>query len=100
MLALRENGIKNVLVSFGLNISSAIIYSLISLNPKKIIVAFNNDGLFTGAGNRAAETARQTLINYFDSSQVRIALPTGGKDFGDLHLKDKNKIIEWNNSIK
>lgn len=100
MLALRENGIKNVLVSFGLNISSAIIYSLISLNPKKIIIAFNNDGLFTGAGNRAAETARQTLTNYFDSSQVKIALPNGGKDFGDLHLKDKNQIIEWHNSIK
>ena len=46
MLALRENKINNSIVSFGLNISPSIIYFLISLNPKKIVVAFNNDGLF------------------------------------------------------
>lgn len=100
MLALRENKINNSIVSFGLNISPSIIYFLISLNPKKIVVAFNNDGLFTGAGNRAAETAKKTLTNYFDLSQISIKLPTEAKDFGELHLKDKNKVAEWYNSIK
>ena len=100
MLALRENKISNCLVSFGLNISPSLICFLISLNPKKIIIAFNNDGLFTGAGNRAAETAKKTLTNYFDLSQIKICLPNEAKDFGELHLKANNKIAEWYNTIK
>lgn len=100
MLALRENGIKNCIVSFGLNISAAMICFLISLNPKKLIIAFNNDGLFTGAGNKAAETAKKTLTNYFDLPQIKICLPSGAKDFGELNLKNKKEVIEWYNLIK
>lgn len=100
MLALRENKINNAIVSFGLNISPSIIYFLISLNPDRIVIAFNNDGLFTGAGNKAAETARKTLTNYFDLSQIKVCLPKEAKDFGELHLKDKTKVTEWHKSIK
>lgn len=99
MLALRENGILNVVVCFGLNISCKIIYSLISLNPEKIIIAFNNDGSSSGAGNLAATSAKNKLLNYFDQNQIHIILPDGGKDFGDLNLKDKQKILEWKKLI-
>ena len=95
MLALRENGISNSVVTFGLNISAKIIYSLIALNPYKIIVAFNNDSDNNGAGNEAAVVAKNKLLNYFDKSQVSINLPLGAKDFGDLNLFDKSKILEW-----
>jgi hypothetical protein len=95
MLALRENGISNSIVTFGLNISAKIIYSLIALNPDKIIVAFNNDSDNNGAGNEAAVVAKNKLLNYFDKSQVSINLPLGAKDFGDLNLFDKSKILEW-----
>ena len=51
MLALRENGINNSIVTFGLNISAKIIYILIALNPDKIVIAFNNDSDNNVAGN-------------------------------------------------
>jgi len=95
MLALRENGINNSIVTFGLNVSAKIIYSLIALNPDKIVIAFNNDSGNNGAGNEAAISAKNKLLNYFDRSQISINLPVGAKDFGDLNLSDKNKIQEW-----
>ena len=99
MLALRENGINNCIVTFGLNLSAKIIYSLIALNPKKIVVAFNNDSHSNGAGNEAAEVVKNKLLNYFDFSQISVNLPVGGKDFGDLNLLDKSKIFEWHKAI-
>ena len=100
MLALRENGINNSIVSFGLNLSPKIIYSLIGYNPKKIIIAFNDDSFDNAAGNIAAESAKQRLLNYFDSNQIEIKLPFGAKDFGEMHLKDRSLIGNWYNSIQ
>lgn len=99
MLALRENGINNSIVTFGLNISAKIIYSLIALNPDKIVIAFNNDSDNNGAGNEAAISAKNKLLNYFDRNQISINLPVGAKDFGDLNLFDKSKIQEWYKTI-
>lgn len=100
MLALRENGILNTMVSFGLNLSPKIVYSLIGYNPKKIIIAFNDDSFNNAAGNLAAEAAQQKLLNYFDYSQIQIKLPFGAKDFGEMHLKDRSLISDWYNSIQ
>jgi DNA primase len=99
MLALRENGIKNCIVTFGLNLSVKIIYSLIAINPKRIIVAFNNDSQANNAGNEAAEAVKNKLLNYFDTNQISINLPVGGKDFGDLNLLDKAKILQWHKTL-
>lgn len=95
MLALRENGIRNSIVTFGLNVSSKIIYSLIALNPEKIIIAFNNDSNNNNAGNKAAVAAKDKLLNYFDYSQILIRLPVDDNDFGDLNQTNKLKISEW-----
>jgi len=100
MLALRENGINNCIVSFGLNISPKIICCLIGYNPKKIIIAFNDDSSRNAAGNLAAESAELRLLNYFDRDQIQVKLPLGAKDFGEMHLKDSQLISNWYNSIQ
>jgi len=100
MLALRENGINNCIVSFGLNLSSKIIYSLIGYNPNKITIAFNDDSFKNAAGNLAAESVERRLLNYFDRNQIQIKLPFGAKDFGEMHLKDSQLITNWYNSIQ
>lgn len=99
MLALMENGISNVLVTFGLHISNKMLYTLIALNPKKISIAFNNDGSDDGAGNSAAEIARNKLLSYFDLSQVSINLPSTAKDFGEMHLKNQALVQQWYKGI-
>jgi DNA primase len=99
MLALRENGITNTIVTFGLSVSSKIICSLIALNPQKITIAFNNDSLNNSAGNEAAALSRSKLLNYFDPNQININLPQEAKDFGDLHLLGENKVKEWFRTI-
>lgn len=91
MLALWGNGIKNVMVVFGLNVSPAIINTLISLDPNKITIAFNNDLDHNGAGNIASEKALKKLRNYFDQDQLHIKLPKAG-DFGEM---DSKEIGEW-----
>ena len=91
MLALWDAGIKNSIVTFGLNISTAIINTLISLDPDKIIIAFNNDSSYNKAGNIAAEKAFNKLRKYFDPLQVCINLPDNG-DFGDMNKTD---IDSW-----
>jgi hypothetical protein len=95
LLALRQNNINNALVTFGLNLSSRLVYFLLSLNPNYIIIAFNNDGSDKGAGNVAAENVKNKLANYFDIQQIKIKLPQGQKDFGEMHLKDPKLISQW-----
>lgn len=95
LLALMENGIKNVLVTFGLNLSNRLLYFLLACNPKTIIIAFNNDGFENGAGNVASENVKNKLTNYFDIDQIKIKLPNSEKDFGDMHLKNSQLILDW-----
>lgn len=90
MLALKEAGISNTLVTFGLDVSSAVIKALLKVDASKIVIAFNNDGI-RGAGNRAAAKASDSLSNYFDSTQVEIKLPQK-KDFGEM---SRAEIGEW-----
>lgn len=99
MLALMENGIDNVLVTFGLFISNKIIYTLIALNPDKVVIAFNNDGSELGAGNAASQEAKSRLSSYFDPNQIVIKLPNDYKDFGDMHLENPTAILDWHKSI-
>ena len=41
-MALYENGYKNNLVTFGLDVSQKLMTTLITLNPEKIIISTNN----------------------------------------------------------
>jgi hypothetical protein len=95
MLALWESGVKNVIVTFGLDVSVAVINYLLKIDIDKIYVSFNNDEENNSAGNVAAEKAKKKLLKYFDAPQVEIALPTKG-DFGEMR---PDEINTWKRNI-
>ena len=95
MLALWECGIKNTIVTFGLDVSAAILNKLLRLDPKDVIVSFNNDSESNHAGNLAAAKAKKKLLRYFDEDQVKIALPIEN-DFGEMSTA---QISEWYTSL-
>lgn len=86
-------GINNVISLFGVNISSATISYLIQLNPKKIIIATNNEE--SCIGNKAAEKIKNILSKFFDEDKILIHLPYK-KDFLEMLEKDR---AEWYNKI-
>jgi DNA primase len=94
-LKLRECGISNVLVSFGVSLSPKIIQHLLKLDVGKIIISLNNDEDGGFVGNQASEEYKRELLNYFDSNQIEIALPTA-KDFGDMSCQE---IFSWKKSL-
>lgn len=83
MLALWENNLCNVLVTFGLDISSRSIEYMLKNDLQRIIIAFNNDEGNDLVGNKAAEDAATKLSNFFDRDQILIAIPEQ-KDFGEM----------------
>jgi hypothetical protein len=91
MLSLWQAGIKNTLVTFGLNISPKIISFIIKINPNKIYISFNNDSGDSYAGNKAAKKVFAKLTNFFDSEDVEIKLPPKN-DFGEM---TKEEILKW-----
>lgn len=95
MLALWDAGIKNVVVSFGLDISVTLINLFLRFDLNKIHISFNNDVEKNRAGNEAAEKARKKLQKYFDTHQVSVSLPTR-KDFGEM---TREEIHQWKKSL-
>ena len=84
MLALFEKGVKNVLVSFGLDISPNLISSLMGLNPSRIILSFNNDSTKeVNSGLIASIKNFLKLLSYFNQEKISICLPLKN-DFGDM----------------
>lgn len=93
-LSLRDNGFTNVLVSFGLDISSKLLCSILSFGFKTIYISFNND--FDKAHNRGMDAAVKNylkLLNYFDKDNIKICLPDKN-DFGDMNDLDFKKWSE------
>ena len=96
-LNLWQSGIRNFIISFGLNSLEHICYTLVKLDPSKIIISFNNDrtnNKSTGAGNIAAINFKKTLETFFSKEQIVIKLPKFN-DFGEM---TKEQIIQWKNS--
>ena len=91
MLALWEHGIKNTLVTFGLDINIAILNKLLRLDPNSVTVSFNNDSESNHAGNLAAQKAKKKLLKYFDEEQIKVSLPSQN-DFGEMTAA---QISEW-----
>ncbi len=91
-LNLYQNGIKNILVSFGITISAEIIGLLLKLDIKKIYIAFDNDTKNNFVGNRAATKEKEKLLKYFDPEQVVIALPEGVNDFSEM---SEDLVKKW-----
>lgn len=99
-LALTENKMPNHLVTFGLGLSSKQICQLVALNPKKIIIASNNDHSKPhNAGLEAAIKNFIKLMDFFDVSKLSIKLPPMN-DLCDLHVADDfnlwvNKTVDF-----
>lgn len=92
MLALWDAGVKNAIVTFGLDISIPLLNLLIKLDPNKIYLSFNNDSNNNLAGNNAALKAHKKLAKYFSLTQIEVRLPSK-KDFGEM---TKEEILTWN----
>ena len=63
MLSLFNSGYKNVLVTFGTEISFTTINTLIRCNPEQICIAFDNDENMAGIGG--ANRTQSKLKKYF-----------------------------------
>ena len=99
LLNLHENGIKNALATFGLDISPSLICSLVGLAPKKIILSLNNDQ--DQADNRGLNSSIKNylkLISHFDSEVIRICLPVKN-DFGDMLDSDFKEWEDKRNNV-
>ena len=94
-LSLYSAGIKNVIVSFGLDISTSIINFLLKLDVTTIRICFNNDSENKFAGNNAAEKGYEKLTKFFDRNQIVINLPSK-KDFGEMNDEE---ITKWKKEI-
>lgn len=91
-LSLWEAGIKNTIVTFGLDINISILNLLLKIAPEKIFISFNNDTLKNNAGNIAAEKIYRKLLRYFDKKQLQIKLPYK-KDFGEMSKEEIKLFI-------
>ena len=92
MLALWQAGIKNTIVTFGLDISLEILNQLLRMDVDLITISFNNDENNNNRGNEAAYKGRKKLCKYFDPNQIEIKLPIGYNDFGEMS-SDEIKTI-------
>ena len=92
-----ENGISNVLVSFGLDISSKLLCSLIHFDFKQVVLSFNNDSnKEDNRGMNACVKNYLKLLNYYDPKQIKICLPVQN-DFGDMN---ENDFMRWKEKLK
>lgn len=96
MLALWEAGIKNTLVTFGLDISNNIIAFLLRIDVQKIFIAFNNDEGNNLVGNKAAHEGKLYLTHHFDPEQIIVTIPNQ-KDFGEMN---EEQINIWKNKFQ
>jgi hypothetical protein len=104
LLNLNEQGYKNVLVTFGLDISTKLICATLSLNVDRLIISLNNDK--NSQRNRGLEASIKNylkLLNYYNPEKICICLPIQ-KDFGDMTEKDfevwKNKLSSIDTSTQ
>ncbi|NDG52236.1 MAG: hypothetical protein EBY39_04300 [Flavobacteriia bacterium] len=95
-LNLMNNGFNNVLVSFGLDISSKLLCSILKLGFGKVFISFNNDeGKQDNRGMEAAIKNYLKLLNYFDKENIKICLPVKN-DFGDM---DESDFKTWEEKL-
>jgi len=84
-LALSENGFYNHIVTFGLDLSSFQIASILSLMPEKIVISMNNDADGEkNIGKIASIKHYIRLMDYFDMRKLYIKLPETN-DLSEMH---------------
>ena len=101
VLSLYQNNIKNVLCSFGTQISPSLMSYIVRVNPKRIFLSLNNDsGKDLNPGLTGAIKSFFNLTSIVDYNKIKIVLPTKN-DFVAMNRGDyeewvskKNKSIE------
>jgi len=93
MLNLWQNGVKNVLVTFGTSLSLSILNYCLKIDVQKIYISLNDDSKNNSAGNIGANKTKARLKRYFDEKQLIIKFPLK-KDFGEMSSQE---IQEWIN---
>lgn len=100
ILACAAGGLKQTFAPIGISSFSKITSLCIEFDPKRIIIAFNNDQR-TQAGNKAALNLQKCLLNFFNKDKIQVAWPTKYGDFGEASEKgDLDYIKEWYSEIK
>ncbi len=95
-MALWDAGIRNFLILLGLKLSSKNISSILALQPKRIVVALNNDENKKNAGNNAAYKIQLLLEQFWSKKNIKILFPLKN-DFG---VMNKLEIKMWENKKK
>lgn len=87
-----DNGIKNIGVTFGLDISKALLGYLLSLDADRIVLSTNNDNNKEGLNSGFCSAIKNYLIlsQFFSTDKLFICLPTKN-DFGDMKPPDFSK---------
>lgn len=99
-LALSAAGIKFCVAPIGIASFEKLTSLCIEFDPKRIIIAFNNDQK-SQAGNKAALNLQKCLLNFFNKDKIKVAWPTKYNDMGDAALNgDLDYIKEWYSEIK
>lgn len=93
-LSLIEVGIKNVIVLFGVDISSKIVCFLLKNDLNNIKIILNNDYENNFVGNKAALDIKKELLSHFDESQVEIITPPEN-DLNDMLIKDREVFKKY-----
>tara|TARA_Y100001937_G_scaffold122441_1_gene183198 strand:- start:1825 stop:2715 length:891 start_codon:yes stop_codon:yes gene_type:complete len=95
-MALYDQGIKNVLVIFGLSVNNNIVNYLNSKSIRHIYISTNNDKASEqNRGFIAALKSFLKLSKYFDLDMLTVKFPPKGyNDFGDAHL-DGYDLNSW-----
>jgi hypothetical protein len=90
LLRLNQFGYNNVLVTFGLDVSTKLTCAMVSLGISRIVLSLNNDE--KSERNRGLEASIKNylkLLNFFDRDKLAICLPSK-KDFGEMNDEDFN----------
>lgn len=91
-----ENKIRNIGVTFGLDVSKALLSYLISCDLDKITLSMNNDDCPSYSENHGLIAALKNyliLSQFFSLEKIEIKLPVKN-DFGDMNVQDFNKWKE------
>jgi hypothetical protein len=88
MLACYDEGVKNLMVFFGLNLSKAVMGKMVECDPNVINICLNNDV----RGWYGCIRTIYSLTEFFDGDQIFVKLPPEN-DLSD----SKNQIKKWKN---
>jgi hypothetical protein len=92
MLALKNAGINNILVLFGVSISAKQLNHIVSLGCKVTISTNNDQKENVNVGEVAALSIKEKLSQFINEDNIRIKLPTLN-DWGETSKEEIKRIL-------